>query len=175
MWELDRKEGWALKNQCFWTVVLEKTLERSLDCKEIKPVRPKGNHPWIFIERTYAKTSASILWPPDGEGITHWEGPWSWERLKAGREGVTEDEMVGWHHWYNEHGFEQTQGDSESQKCLACCSLCGPEELDTTEWLNSNILSNSSPKYLFCKYKMMFIKDCSILEADWMFSIRRLV
>ena len=94
MWELDRKEGWALKNQCFWIVVLEKTLERPLDCKEIKPVRPKGNHPWIFTERAYAKTSASILWPPDGEGITHWEGPWCWERLKAGREGVTVDEWL---------------------------------------------------------------------------------
>ena len=95
MWELDHEEGWTPKNQCFWTVVLEKTLESPLDCKEIQPVRPKGNHPWIFIEKTYAKTSAPILWPPDGEGVNHWERPWCWERLKAG--GEVGDR--GWDDW----------------------------------------------------------------------------
>ena len=86
MWELDHKEGWAPKNWCFWTVVLEKTLESPLDCKEIKPVNPKGNQPWIFIGRTDAE--APILWPPDVKSrLTHWKRPWCLEGLKAGREG----------------------------------------------------------------------------------------
>ena len=83
MWELDHKEGWAPKNWCFQTMVLEKTLKNPLDAKEIKPVNSKGNQPWIFIGRT----DALILWPPDGEEPTHWKRPWSWERLRAGGEG----------------------------------------------------------------------------------------
>ena len=81
MWELDHKEGWVPKNWCFPTVVLEKTLDSPLDCKEIKPVKPKGNQSWIFIGRTYAE--APILWPPDAEEPSHWKKPWCWERLKA--------------------------------------------------------------------------------------------
>ena len=86
MWELDYKESWALKNRCFWTVVLEKTLESPLDCKEIQPVHPKGNQSWIFLGRTDAKAETPILWPPDGK---NWllGRPWCWERLKAGGEG----------------------------------------------------------------------------------------
>ena len=84
MWELDHKEGWELKKWCFHIVVLEKALESPLDCKEIKPVNPKGNQPWIFIGRTNAE--APILWSPD-EKLTHWKRSWSWERLRAGREG----------------------------------------------------------------------------------------
>ena len=87
MWELDHKEGWAPKNWCFWTVVLEKTLESPLDCKEIKPVNPKGSQPWRLIGRTDAEAKAPIkYWPPDAKNW-HWKRPWCWERLKAGREG----------------------------------------------------------------------------------------
>ena len=86
IWELDHKESWVPKNWCLQTVVLEKTLESSLDCNEIKPVIPKGNTPWIFIGRTDAETEAPILWPPDGK-LTHWKGPWCRERLKAREEG----------------------------------------------------------------------------------------
>ena len=85
MWELDYKESWALKNWCFWTVVLEKTLESPLDCKEIQPLNPKGNQFWIFIGRTEAESETLILWPP--EVLTHGKRPWCWERLKVGREG----------------------------------------------------------------------------------------
>ena len=92
MWELDYKESWAPKNWCIWTVVLEKTLESPLDCKEIQPVNPKGNQSWIFTEGTDAK--ALILSPPEVE-ITHWKRPWCWERLKAGGE---EDDR-GWNGW----------------------------------------------------------------------------
>ena len=100
MWELDCKESWALKNWCFWTVVLEKTLESPLDCKEIQPVHPKGNQSWIFIEKTDAEADNTLAtWC---EELTHLKRPWHWERLKAGGEGMTEDEKVGWHHQLNE-------------------------------------------------------------------------
>ena len=94
MWELDHKEGWALKNWCFRTVVLEKTLESPLDSKEIKPVDLKGNQPWIFIGKTNAEAEAPILWPPDTE-MTYWKRLWYWERLKAGGEGGNR----GWDGW----------------------------------------------------------------------------
>ena len=87
MWELDHKESWALKNWCFWTVVLEKTVESPLDCKQIKLVSPKGNQSWIFIGRTDAEVEAPILLATWYEELTHWKRPWSWERLKAGGEG----------------------------------------------------------------------------------------
>ena len=95
MWELDYKESWVLKNWCSWIVVLEKTLESPLDCKEIQPVHPKGNQSWIFIGRTHTEAETPILWPPDGEELTHLKRPWCWERLKVGGE---EDDR-GWAGW----------------------------------------------------------------------------
>ena len=97
MWELDHKESWVPKNWCFWTVVLEKTLESPLDCKEIKPVNPKGNQSWMFIGRTDVEAEAPILWPPDAKNWHHWQHwkrPWCWERLKAG-----EGDNKGWDSW----------------------------------------------------------------------------
>ena len=131
MWELDNKEGWALKNWCFWAVVLEKTLDSPSDYKETKPVNSKGNQPWIFIGRTDAEAEALILWPPDEK---------SWHTGKdsnAGKDGgqekwVTEGEMVGWHYQLNGHKFEQTLGDSGGQRSLACCSPWGGKQLDVT-------------------------------------------
>ena len=121
----ERKEGWAPKNWCFWTVVLEKTPESPLDSKEIKPVNPKGNQPWIFIGRTDAQAEAPIIWPPDAK---------SWligKDSDAGREkGMTEDEMAGWHHWLNGYEFEQTPGDGEGQGSLVCCGPWGLKESD---------------------------------------------
>ena len=106
IWELGYKESWALNNWCFWTVVLEKTLESSLDCKEIHPVNPKGNQPWIFIGRTDAKAETTILWPPNAKnqltGKDHDVGK-DWRREEK---GTTEDEMVGWHHRSDGHEFE---------------------------------------------------------------------
>ena len=95
MWELDHKEAWAPKNWCFWTVMLEKTLESTLDSKEIKPVNPKESQSWIFTGRTDAETEVPILWPPDGKEPTHWKRPWCWERRKAGGEGYNR-ELDGW-------------------------------------------------------------------------------
>ena len=129
MWELDHKEGWALKNWCFWTVVLEKTLESPVDCKEIKPVHPKGNQPWVFIERTDAEVEALILWLPDAKSWLIGKDPDAGKDWRQKEMGVTEDEMTGWHHWLNGREFEQTLGDSKGQGSLACCSPWG---LDTT-------------------------------------------
>ena len=95
MWELDYKESWALKNWCFWTVVLEKILENPLDCKEIQPVHPKGNQSWMFIGRTDAEAQTPIVWPLDGKSWLIWKKTWCWERLKAGGEGHDR----GWNGW----------------------------------------------------------------------------
>ena len=128
MWELNHKEGWALKNWCFQTVVLEKTLEGPLDCKEIKPVSPKGNQCWIFIGRTDAKAEASIHWPPDGKSQLISKDLDAGKDWRQEVKGVTEDEMVRWHHRLNGHEFEQTLGDSEGQISLAYCSPWGCKE-----------------------------------------------
>ena len=104
MWQLEYKESWALNNWCFWTVVLEKTSESPLDCKEIQPVHPKGDQSWVFIGRTDAEAETPILWPPDAKSWLIGKDPdagkdWGQEK------GMTEDEMVGWHHQLNGHGF----------------------------------------------------------------------
>ena len=110
-WELNHKEGWKLKNLCFWNVVLEKTIESPLNSKEIKPVNPKGNQSWIFFGSTDAE--AQILWPPDGKCWLTWIDPDAGKNWGQEEKGVTEDKMVGWHHWLNGHEFGQTLGDSE--------------------------------------------------------------
>ena len=130
MWELDHKEGWAPKNWCFQTVVLEKTLESSLDRKEIKPVNPKGNQPWIFIGRTDTEVEAPILWPPDVKSQLIGKNPDAGKEWGQEEKGGWQDEMVGWHHWLNGHDFEQTPGDSEEQGSLACCSPWGHKKSD---------------------------------------------
>ena len=104
MWELDYKESWVLKKWCFWTVVLEKTLESPLDCKEIQLVHPKGDQSWVFIGRADAKAEIPILWPPDAKKWLIWKDPdagkhWGQEK------GITEDKIVGWHHKLNGHEF----------------------------------------------------------------------
>ena len=136
MWELDHKESWASKDWCFWTVVLEKTLESPSDCKEIKPVNPKGNQSWIFVERTDAETETPILWPPDVKNWLIGKDPdagkdWRWEE-----KGKTEDEMVGWYHRLNGHEFEQVPEVDDGQESLACCIPWGCKESDMIERLN---------------------------------------
>ena len=106
MWELDNKESWVLKNWCFWAVVLEKTLESPLDCKDIKPVYPKGNQSWIFTGRTDAEPETLILWLPDGKNWLIRKDPDAGKDWKPEEKGTTEDEMVGWHHRLNGHEFE---------------------------------------------------------------------
>ena len=138
MWELDLKEGWVLKHWCFWAVVLEKSLESPLDCKEIQPVHPKGDQSWIFIRRTDAEAEALILWPLDVKSWLVGKDPDSGKDWRQEEKGTIEDEMVGWHHWLNGHEFEQTPGVGDGQGSLACCSPWRHKESDTTEWLNNN-------------------------------------
>ena len=133
MWQLEHIVGWASKNWCFWTVVLDKTLESPLNCKEIQPVYPKWNQSWIFIGRTDAEPEAPILWPPDMEELTHWKRPWCWERLKAGGEG----DDRGWDGWMASP-TQWTWLWVSSRRCwrtgkLACCSPWGCKGSDMTE------------------------------------------
>ena len=136
MWELDYKESWGPTNWCFWTMVLEKTLESPLDCKEIHPVHPKGDQSCVFIGRTDVEAETPVLWPLDVKSWLICKDPdagkdWRWEE-----KGITEDEMVGWHHRLNGHEFEWIPGVGDGQGGLVCCSPRVHKELDTTEWLN---------------------------------------
>ena len=133
MWELYHKEGWVPKNWCFWIVVLEKTLESPFNCKEIKPVSIKGNQSWIFIGRTDAETEAPVLWPPAAKSWLIGKDPDAGKAWKQEEKGMTEDEMAGWHHGFNGHGFGSTLGVGDGQGGLACCSSWGHKESDTTE------------------------------------------
>ena len=135
MWALDYKESWASRNWCFWTVVLEKTLESPLDCKEIQPVHPKGNQSWMFIGKTDVEADTPILRPPDAKSW-NLKRPWCWERLKA--EGERDDR--GWDGWIASlTQWTWVWVNSESwwwMRGLVCCSLWGRKESDTTERLN---------------------------------------
>ena len=144
MWELDCEESWVPKNWCFWTVVLEKTLESPLVCKEIQPVHSKGDQSWVFIGRTDAEAETLILWPPHAK---------SWligKDSDAGRDwgqehkGTTEDEMAGWHHRLDAHECGWTVGVGDGQGGLACCNSWGRKESDTTEGLNWTELKSHS-------------------------------
>ena len=136
MWELNYKEGWVPKKWCFWTVVLEKTLESPLDYKEIQLVHPKGNQSWTFIGRTDAEAETPILWPPDSKSWFIGKDPDAGNDWRQEEKGMNEDEMVGWHHWLNGHEFDQALWVSDGQGGLVCCSPWGHKELDITEWLN---------------------------------------
>ena len=155
MWELDYKEKWVLKNWCFWSMVLEKTLESPLDCKVIKPVNCKGNQSWIFIGRTDAEAETSTLWPHDAKNWLTEKRPWCWERLKAVGEGDNRGcdgwmvSLMRWTWvWASSRNWWWTGK-------LACCSPWGHRELDTTEWLNwtelnwsnSSVLDNEDSSY----------------------------
>ena len=145
MWDLNHKKGWAPKNWCFWTLVLENTLKSPLDSMEIKPVNSKENQPWIVIGRTAAE--APIFWPPDAKNWLIRKDLDGWKVWGQEEKWVTEDEMVGWHHWLNGHEFEQALGVGDGQGSLVCCSPWGHKESDTTERLNNNKPNDRSVKY----------------------------
>ena len=136
MWELDYKESWVLKYWCFWSVVLEKTLESPSDCKEIQPVHPKGDQSWVFIGRSDVEAEMTILWPPDVKSWLIWKDPDAGKDWGQEEKGMTEDKMVGWHHQLNGHGFGWTLGVGDGQGGLVCCGSWGRKELDTSEQLN---------------------------------------
>ena len=133
MWELDYNESWVQKNWCFSTVVLEKTLESLLDCKEVKPVNPKGDQSWIVIGRTDAEAETPIFWPPDVKNWLIGKDPDAGKDWGQEEKGMTKHKMVGWHHWLNGHEFEQPLGVGDEQRSLVCW---GCKESDMTERLN---------------------------------------
>ena len=136
MWELDCEESWVPKNWCFWTVLLEKTLESPLDCKEIQPVHPKGGQSGVFIGRTDTEAETPVLWPPDVKSWLIGKDPDTGRDLWQEEKGTTEDEMAGWHHRLDGHGFEYIPGVGDGQGGLACCDSWGCKEWDTGELLN---------------------------------------
>jgi len=125
MWEFDCEENWALKNWCFWTVLLEKTLASPLDCKEIQPVHPKGDQSWVFTERTDAEAETPILWPPHAKSWLIGKDPDAGRHWGQEDKGVTEDEMTGWHPRPNAHEFGWTLGVGNGQGGLVCCDSWG--------------------------------------------------
>ena len=169
MWELDCKEGWAPKNWCFWTVVLEKTLVSPLDCKEIQPVHSERDQPWDFCGRTDGKAETPVLWPPHAK---------SWligKDSNAGRDwgqeekGTTEDEMAGWHHWLDGRKSEWTPRVGGGQGSLACCDSSGPKDLDTTEqlnWTDHQQHSSVQTTYSWC---CLCKKKSSQILARWIY------
>ena len=137
------------KNWCFWTVVLEKILESPLDCKEIKPVTPKENQSWIFIRRTDTEAEAPILWLLDAKNWLTGKDPDAGKDWRREEKGMTEDEMVGWHHQLDGHEFEQVLGVGDGQGSLACCSPWGLKELDMTATeLNWFVKRQQHPRYM---------------------------
>ena len=160
-----------LKNWCFWTVVLEKTLESPLDCKEIQPVHPKGNQSWIFIGRTDAEAEAPILWPPDAKNWLTGKDPDAGRHWRQEEKGTIEDEMVGWHHQLNGHEFEQAAGVGDEQGSLACCSPWGLKELDTTERWNWTEYHDTKKKKSteYNSYQVFFQTYSLVLLLDIVF------
>ena len=136
-----RCERWIIKKAECWRIDvfelrLEKTLKSLLNSKEIKPVNPKGNQFWIFIRRTDAEAEVPMLWPPDWKNWLISKDPDAGKDWRQEEKGLTEDEMVGWHHQLNGHEFEQAPWVGDGQGSLVCCSPWGRKELDTTELLN---------------------------------------
>ena len=143
MWELDCKEGWAPKNWCFWTVVLEKTLAGHLDCKEIQPVHPKGDQSWVFIGRTYTETETPMLWPPHVKSLLTGKYPDAGRDWGQEEKGTTEDEMAGWHHRLNAYESEWTLGVGDGQGGLACWFMGLQSQTRLNDWTELILLRTS--------------------------------
>ena len=172
MWQLDYKESWAPKYLCYWSVVLEKTLESPLDFKEIQTVHPKGDQSWIFIGRVDTEAEAAILWPPDVKNWLLGKDLGAGKDWRREEKGMTEDELVGCHHWLNARKFEQAPGVDDGQGSLACCSPWGHKGSDVIEWLNWTehiwmvmsvstsvyILSVGYPKYYSINNNLIMLK-----------------
>ena len=152
----------SAENWWFWTVVLEKTLESPLDCKEIQPVHSEGDQPWDFFGRNDAKAETPVLWPPHAKSWLigkdfHAGSDWAQEE-----KGTTEDEMVGWHHWLDGHEFEWTPGAGDGQGGLACCDSWGLKESDTTEWLNWTELTMLKPYTVWTTTNWKILKEMGV-------------
>ena len=156
MWELDHKESWALKNWCFWTMVLETTLESPLDCKETKQVHLKGNQSWIFIGRTDVEAETPILWPPDWKNWLIGKDPDAGKDWRQKDKRTTEDEMVQWHHWLDGHEFEQALGIGDGQVGLASCSQWGHKRVGQDLTTEQQVLYDILILWGFLKRKYLW-------------------
>ena len=164
MWELNCEESWARKNWCFWTVVLEKTLENPLECKEIPPVQSQVDQPWMFFGMTDAKAETPVLWPPHAKNWLFGKDSDAGSDWGQEEKGTTEDEMAGWHHRLNRHESEWTLGVGDGQGGLACCNSWGCKDLDMTEWPNCTELTQESLlKKLFLPHWMVMIPLLKII------------
>ena len=161
-------------NWCFWTVVLEKTLEGPLDCKEIQPVHPKADQSWVFIGRTDVEAETPILLPPHEKSWLIWKDPDAEKDWGQEEKRMTEDEMVGWHHRFNGHEFGWTPGVGDGHGSLACCGSWGHKELDTTERLNWTELSHEgagnfwTSKNFFDRWEVLIIIPTGSQLAPWL-------
>ena len=164
--KLDHKESWALKNWCFWTVVLEKTRDSPLECKKIQRVHPKGNESWIFIERTDAEAKTPILWPPEAKNWLIRKDPdagkdWRWEE-----KGTIEDEMVGWHHWLDGYEFEQALGVGDDREAW-CAAVHGVAKSRTRlrHWTELNMVITYAENSLVPSHSLR-IKEKMIVKKS---------
>ena len=164
MWELDHKESWVLKNWCFWTVVLDKTLESPLDCKETQPVHPKGDQSWMFFGKS-VEAETPILWPPDAKSWLIWKDPDAGKDWGQEEKGTTEDEMVGWHHRLNGHEFGWAPGVGVGQGGLACCSSWGRKESDMTERLSWTELKERQKKFWNTRVQAFLSKAADTMDS----------
>ena len=146
MWELYYKGSWVMKNWCFWTVVLEKTLESPLDCKVIQAVHPKGNQSWVFTGRTDAEAETPILWPPDAKNRLIWKDPDAGKDWSQEEKRTTENEMAGWHHQWDQHEFEQVPGSWWFYREAWCAAVHGVAKSQTwlSDWAELNWKTKSS-------------------------------
>ena len=166
MWELDYKESWTSKNWCFWTVVLEKTLESPMDCKKIQPVHPKGDQSWLFIGRTNAEAETPIIWPPFAKNWLIWKDPHAGNDWRQEEKGMTKDEMVGWHRWLIGHESDWTPGVGDGQGGLACYSPWDCRESDTTEQLNwmTEVMNTQSQSSVQSLSRVRLFKCVKVLK-----------
>ena len=172
MWELDHKESWYLKNWCFWTVVLEKTLERPLDCKEIQPVHPKENQSWRFTARSDAEVETPILWPPDAKSWLIWKDPDAGKDWGQEEKAMIEDDMVEWDHWLNAYEFVWSLRVGDGQGVLMSCGSWAHKELNMTEQLNWIEVVEYSFRFLSFFFSFGFLWFC-FWWAVFLFFLRR--
>ena len=163
----------SAKNWCFWTVVLEKTLESPLDCKEIQQVHPEGDQSWVFIGRTDAEAEIPILWPPDAKSCLIWKDPDAGTDRGQEEKGTTEDKMIGWHHQLSGHGFGWTLGAVDGQGGLVCCNWWGRKESDTTERLNWTDIMLCFPGGSDGKNNLPAIQEAWVQSLGWEYPLEK--
>ena len=183
MWELDCEEGWAPKNWCIWAVVLEKTLESPLDCKELQPIHSEEDQFWDFFGRNDAKAETPVLWPPHGKSWLIGKDFYAGRDWEQEENGMTEDEIAGWQYWLDGHESEWTPGVGDGQGGRACWDSWGRKESDMTKWLNWTELNTSGDEWLECEAREKREHEITLLPTGsqvvptteslcWMYSCR---